>query len=292
MSLLDEFTEITRQNEPLAPYTWLKVGGAAEYFVQPRDEDELTRVVRFCHSQDIPMRLLGGGSNVLVRDEGVPGAVIRLAGDAFRGVSVEGTTVRAGSAALLSQAISESVRAGLAGLETLVGIPGTIGGALHGNAGGRSGDIGQFVTSARVLTGKGELFTRTEDELSFAYRFSSIDEFAILDCSFELQNDDADAITQRMRKLWIMKKASQPLSFQSAGCIFKNPRGLSAGSLIDQTGLKGHRIGNAEISDRHANFIVTDEGCTAADVLQLIDAARDAVTQQFAVDLEVEIDIW
>lgn len=292
MSLLDEFTEITRQNEPLAPYTWLKVGGAAEYFVQPRDEDELTRVVRFCHSQGIPMRLLGGGSNVLVRDEGVPGAVIRLAGDAFRGVSVEGTTVRAGSAALLSQAISESVRAGLAGLETLVGIPGTIGGALHGNAGGRSGDIGQFVTSARVLTGKGELFTRTEDELSFAYRFSSIDEFAILDCSFELQNDDADAITQRMRKLWIMKKASQPLSFQSAGCIFKNPRGLSAGSLIDQTGLKGHRIGNAEISDRHANFIVTDEGCTAADVLQLIDAARDAVTQQFAVDLEVEIDIW
>jgi UDP-N-acetylmuramate dehydrogenase len=205
---------------------------------------------------------------------------------------VEGTTARSGAGALLSQLISRTVKAGLAGLETLVGIPGTVGGALHGNAGGRSGDIGQFVTQVEVLTATGERCTRSEDELSFAYRSSSIDELVILDCRFELQQDDPGEITTRMRKLWIMKKATQPLTFQSAGCIFKNPRGLSAGALIEQAGLKGTRIGEAEISDRHANFIVTHPGAKSDDVLRLIDLARSKVTEQFGVDLELEIEIW
>ena len=231
-----------------------------------------------CHENQIPVRLLGGGSNLLVKDEGVRGAVVRITGDAFAHVEIDGTYVRAGSGALLSQLISQTVRAGLAGLETLAGIPGTVGGALHGNAGGRSGDIGQFVTSATVLTVRGDQYVRTEDELSFRYRSSSIDELAIIDCSFELQEDDPDDITQRMRKIWIMKKASQPLSFQSAGCIFKNPRGLSAGALIEQAGLKGTKVGQAEISDRHANFIVTGEGARTSDALEIIERVREKVT--------------
>src|SRR5262249_31334684 len=154
----------------------------------------------------------------------------------------------------LAHVISHSVKAGLAGLDVLVGIPGTIGGALHGNAGGRSGDVGQHVRSVKVLTSAGKQFVRREDELTFAYRSSSLNELIILEAEFELYPEDPEEVTRRMRKLWIMKKATQPLTFQSAGCIFKNPRGMSAGWLIDQAGLKGTRIGNAEISDRHANF--------------------------------------
>ena len=292
MSLLDQFSEITQADQPLAPLTWMKVGGVAQYLVEPRTPDQLQQVVEFCHAEDIPVHLLGGGSNVLVRDEGVSGAVIRLTSDEFAKISVDGTVVTAGSGALLSNVISESVKAGLAGLDTLVGIPGTVGGALKGNAGGRNGDIGQTVSSVTVLTAKGEKFVRKEDELSFAYRKSSINELAILEAQFQLKEGSADEITQQMRKLWIMKKASQPLASQSAGCIFKNPRGLSAGALIDQSGLKGTRVGNAEISDRHANFIVTHDGATADEVLRLVDVVRSKVAEQFGVDLELEIQIW
>ncbi len=292
MSSLGDFKEITSRDKQLAPYTWLKVGGPAQYFIEPRSSDELTQVIRCCHENKTPVHVLGGGSNLLVRDEGVEGVVLRLSGDEFSRIAVEGTTVRSGTGALLSHVISASVKAGLAGLETLVGIPGTVGGALHGNAGGRSGDIGQFVQSVSVLTVTGEQFVRTEDELSFAYRSSSINELAILEGTFQLQEDDPDEITRRMRKLWIMKKATQPLTFQTAGCIFKNPRGLSAGALIEQAGLQGTRIGEAEISDRHANFIVTHEGAAAASVFELIDLARAKIAEQFGVDLELEIEIW
>lgn len=292
MSSLQDFADITRLNEPLAPRTWLKIGGPAEHFIEPRNPDELQRVVQCCFENEIPVRVLGGGSNLLVRDEGVRGAVIHVAGDEFSNIDVDDTRVRSGAAALLSRLISQTVKAGLAGMETLVGIPGTVGGALHGNAGGRGGDIGQFVKSVTVLTTRGETFTRTQDELSFGYRQSNIDELAVLEGEFQLQHEDPGVITRRMRKLWIMKKASQPLSFQSAGCIFKNPRGLSAGALVEQTGLKGTRIGDAEISDRHANFIVTHPGATADDVLRLIDLARTKVAEQFGVDLELEIEIW
>lgn len=292
MSSIEDFSDITRRDEPLAQYTWMKVGGPAQYFIEPRDPDELVSVVKCCHENGIHVRMIGGGSNLLVRDEGVGGAVIRLVGDAHAAIEVDGNTIRCGSGALLSTLISSAVQAGLAGLENLVGIPGTVGGALHGNAGGRSGDIGQFVSSVKVLTATGEVFDRSRDELSFAYRFSSINELCVLEATFEVPDGDPEEITQRMRKLWIMKKASQPLSFQSAGCIFKNPRGLSAGDLIEQAGLKGTRIGGAEISDRHANFIVNDDNASSDDIQRLISLAQSKVHEQFGVDLEVEIEIW
>lgn len=292
MNPLSDFAEITRADVPLAPLTWLKVGGPAQLFVEPRTPEELQAVVKRCYEHEIPVRVLGGGSNLLVRDEGVSGVVIRLCGKPFEFVQVEGETVRAGAGALLSHVVSESVAAGLAGMEVLVGIPGTVGGALKGNAGGRSGDIGDVTTSVTVLTGTGERHVRRGDELGFEYRTSQINELAILDAEFTLHRGEADAIAHRMRKIWILKKASQPLAFQSAGCIFKNPRGLSAGALIEQAGLKGTRIGNCEVSDRHANFIITHPGATAREVLQLIDVVRVKVAETHSVDLELEIQVW
>ncbi len=292
MSSLEEFAEITRRDEPLGPYTWLKVGGPAENLIEPRSVEELQAVAQCCFENNIPLRMLGGGSNILAPDDGVRGVVLRLTEDIFKSVVVEEDVVRAGGGTLLSRVISAAVESGLAGMEGLVGIPGTVGGALHSNSGTRHGDVGQCVRSVTVVTAKGEKFDRRDDELTFAYRQSSVNELAIVEAEFELSPDNPDEIARRMRKLWIMKKATQPLSFQSAGCIFKNPRGLSAGALIEQAGLKGTRLGQCEISDRHANFIVTDEECCAEDVLKLIELVREKVRDAFGVDLEPEIQMW
>lgn len=292
MPPLEEFEAIVRQAEPLAPHTWFRLGGPAEYFAEPRDAAELARLVQRCQQEDLPVRLLGGGSNLLVRDEGVPGVVIHLPEAGFGQVEVQGRRVVAGGGAKLGHVISIAVREGLAGLETLVGIPGTIGGALHGNTGSRGGDIGQWTERATVLTRGGEVSERRRDELVFAYRQSSLDELVILAAEFELEPDDPEQLTKRMQQQWIVKKAAQPLAHQSAGCIFKNPRGMSAGMLIDQAGLKGARIGGAEVSDRHANFIVAEPGASTQDVLRLIELVRSRVADRVGIDLELEIEVW
>ena len=292
MPLLDGFEHIVRQAEPLAPHTWFHLGGPAEYFAEPRNIDELRELIVRCREEDLPVRLLGGGSNVLVRDEGVPGVVVRLTEPAFAEIKVAGGRVSAGGAAKLGHVISSAVREGLAGLETLVGIPGTIGGALHGNAGSRGGDIGQWTSRAVVMTRSGEVIQRQRDELVFAYRESSLDELAILSAEFELDAEDPEQLTKRMQQQWIVKKASQPLGHQSAGCIFKNPRGMSAGMLIDQAGLKGARIGGAEVSDRHANFIVAETGASSQDVLRLIELVRSRVADRLGIELQTEIEVW
>lgn len=286
------FEGILRRDEPLAPYTWFRLGGKAEYFAEPRNAEELAKLVRRARDEQMPVRMLGGGSNLLIRSEVVPGVVIHLVQPAFTEIRVKDQRVTAGAGAKLGHAISSSVREGLAGLENLVGIPGTVGGGLRGNAGGRSGDIGQWTAKATLMTRDGELLERAGDELVFAYRQSNLDELVILSGEFKLEPDDPAALTKRMQKLWIVKKANQPLSHQSAGCIFKNPRGMSAGMLIDQAGLKGNRIGGAEVSDRHANFIIADPEATSQNVLQLIDLVKERVSEKLGVDLETEIEIW
>lgn len=268
------------------------MGGPAQFFLSPRDVGELTQVLKICHEGQIPIRILGSGSNLLVRDEGVPGAVVQLSAPEFAAVKINGTTCTAGAGALLSHVISETVREGLAGLETLAGIPGTIGGAVRGNAGGRHGDIGTFVTNVSALDAEGNLVTRSGDALMFGYRSSGLADLVILDATFELQRQTSEEITERLRQIWITKKASQPLASQSVGCIFKNPRGSSAGELIEKAGLKGTRIGAAEVSDRHANFLITHEGATSDDVLRLVDLIRSKVAGQFGVHLEPEVQIW
>ena len=201
--------------------------------------------------------------------------------------------VEAGAAVPLTALISHSARAGLAGLEVLTGIPGTVGGALRGNAGDRQGSIGQFVRRATVIDAADEIQVRERDDLSFAERGSNLDEPVILSAEFELEPEDPEAVVRRMRRIWIIKKENQPYGHQSSGCIFKNPTpDLSAGTLIDQAGLKGTRHGGAEVSDRHANFIVAQPGATAADVLHLIDQIRQRVWQQFGYELELQIQVW
>ena len=281
-----------RQGEPLAGHTWFKLGGKAEYFAEPTTLDQLQTIVRRSREQEIPIRMLGGGSNLLVRDEGVSGVVIRLNEGEFTAISVAGQTVTAGGAAKLGHVISTAVRESLGGLETLVGIPGTVGGALHGNAGSRGGDIGQWTTSATVLSRAGEIHHRKREELVFAYRESSLDELVIVEAKFALEQDDSEKLTKRMQKQWIVKKASQPMSHQSAGCIFKNPRGMHAGMLIEQAGLKGTQVGGAEVSQQHANFIIASESATSKDVLELIEIIRARVAERLGVELEREIEVW
>jgi UDP-N-acetylmuramate dehydrogenase len=288
----EEFADFTRRDESLAPFTFLKVGGAAEFLVQPRSRAELAAVVRRCFRERIPMRVLGTGCNLLVSDEGVRGVVLRLVEPEFTSVRVEGKRVRAGTGAAVSALISESARNGLAGLETLVGIPGTVGGALRTNAGDRAGDIGQFVRAVEVLDINGDVQVRERDELRFADRASNLDDPVLLTAEFALEPDTPDAIVKRMRKAWILRKASVPLSFQAAGRIFKNPRGLSAAALIDQAGLSRTRVGGAEVSDRDANYIIVHPGASARDVLRLIDMMRSRVLERFNVELDRDITVW
>ncbi|MDP7268737.1 MAG: UDP-N-acetylmuramate dehydrogenase [Pirellulales bacterium] len=292
MSLITGFEDFVQQDVPLAEKTWFKVGGAAEYFAQPQSLEHLTDLVKRCHEEGVAVRLLGGGSNVLVRDDGVAGMVIRLTGEPFEKIEVDGDVVHAAGAARLGHVLSSAVREGLSGLETLVGIPGTIGGALHGNAGARGGDIGQWTARATVMTRSGEMIQREREELDFGYRQSSLDELAILSADFKLEREDPEALTKRMQQQWIVKKAGLPLAHQATGCIFKNPRGMSAAMLIEQAGMKAASTGKVLVSDRHANYIVAEEGAKAADVLKLIENIRESVAERLGIELELELEIW
>jgi UDP-N-acetylmuramate dehydrogenase len=289
---LEDFADIVKRDEPLAPYTYLKLGGPAEMLVQPRSRDELATVVRRCFQQQIPLRVLGGGCNILVRDEGIRGVVLRLSEPAFTQVTVEGRRVRAGTGAPLSAVISQGARHALAGLEVLIGINGTVGGAIRCNAGDRHGEIGQFVRSVEVMDDHGEVQVRERDELRFANRESNLDDPVLLVAEIELDHDQPDAIVKRMRKAWIQRKAGQPLTFQAHGRMFKNPRGVDAATLIEQAELAGTQVGGAEVSDRHANSVVVHAGGTAQDVLRLLDLIRCRVRERFGVDLELEMTVW
>lgn len=292
MGALTGFDKIVRRGEPLAMHTWFQLGGPAEYFAEPTTVEELVTLVRRCHEQDIRVRVLGAGSNILVRDEGVRGLVLHLTEPAFCTIEVEGQTLRAGGGAKLGRVVTTSVHHGLAGLESLIGIPGTLGGALHGNAATHSGDIGQWTEEVTVVTRTGQIAVRQREDLVFGYGQSSLDEPVILEARLELQPDDPHDLARRMQKQWILRKASQPMGHQCAGCIFKDPRGVSAGELIERAGLKGTRIGGAIVSDRHANFIVTEAEATSNDVLRLVDIIRAQVRDRLGVELELELEVW
>lgn len=292
MPALDDFKSILKTNEPLAPRTWLQLGGAAEYFAEPTSFDELRGLVGACHAAGIPMRMLGGGSNVLVKSATVPGVVVSLSHPCFAEMKTEGNRLTVGGGVPLAHVINEAVRQGLAGLEALVGLPGTVGGALHGNAGSRGGDVGQWVESARVLTRAGEEKVRRREELVFAYRQSSLDELVILEATFALERDEAEQLTKRMQKQWIVKKAAQPMAHQRTACLFKNPRGMSASMLIEQAGMNSASVGGAQISTRHANFVVVLDEATPDDVLKLIDQIRSRVSERLGVELETQLEIW
>jgi UDP-N-acetylmuramate dehydrogenase len=293
MHLFDDFREIVQADEPLAPQIWFRLGGHAAYLARPRTLDQLLGLLRRSREAGLPLKILGGGSNVLVRDEGVQALVIHLESPAFSDLSVDDRVVEAGAAVPLTSLISQSARSGLAGLEIFTGIPGTVGGSLRGNAGSRQGSIGQFVRRATVIDAAGEVQVRERDDLSFAARGVGLDEPVVLSAAFELEPEEPDAVVRRMRRIWIVKKESQPYGHQSSGYIFKSlGPDLTAGTLIEQAGLKGTRHGGAEVSDRHANFIVAQPGAKASDVLHLIDQIRQRVWQQFGYELELQIQVW
>jgi UDP-N-acetylmuramate dehydrogenase len=292
MTTFAGFEHIVRENEPLAAHTWLRLGGPAQYFAEPTSIEEFAALARRCHDAGLAVRVLGGGSNVLVRDEGVPGLVVSLAPAVFGRISISGRRITAGGGAKLGHVISAAVREGLAGLEQLVGIPGTIGGALHTNAGTHGGDIGQATTSATVMNRHGDIATRGRNELRFGYRESSLDELAILEATLELEQSDSQRLTKQMQQAWILKRAAQPLSDQNTGMIFKSPGGLSAASLIEQAGLQAAQVGEAQISERCANFIVAGAQATSRDVLALIDQVRQGVSERTGVELEMAIEVW
>lgn len=292
MGLTSGLEHIVREAEPLARHTWLGIGGPAQYFAEPTTVDEFATLVKRCREQELPVRLLGGGSNLLISDEGVSGAVVRLAAPAFCDIRVNENTLTAGGGAKLSLVISTAVREGLSGLEDLVGIPGTVGGALHTNSGRQQADIGQFTTSATVMTRSGEIATRGRDDLVFAYRQSSLNELAILEADFELENGDPHELTKRMQKLWIVKHANQPTADQCSGRIFKNLHGVRAADVIEQAGLKGTRVREVEVSERNANYIVAGAGATSNDVTELIEKMKNQVSERLGIELEYEIDVW
>ncbi|MGC9454348.1 MAG: UDP-N-acetylmuramate dehydrogenase [Phycisphaerae bacterium] len=292
MKLFAGLDEIVKRDEPLARHTWFGVGGPATYFIEPRTIDELSEVARRCRENEIPMYTLGAGSNLLIDDAGVKGAVIRLQQGEFAETEIDSTTVRARCGAEMGRLVLRCVREGLAGLEGLTGIPGTVGGCVRMNAGGAFGDIGNAVESVDVMTESGEVFTRHRGELAFAYRSTNITARFILGAEFSLSSDDPHRILRQVKQIWMYKKNTQPLAQRNAGCVFKNPRGLSAGALIDRAGLKGKRVGGAVISEKHANFIVTEPGATASDVLKLINVVRETVYKTSEVYLELEIEVW
>jgi len=289
---LKDFADCIQTNASLAPFTQLKMGGPAEVLILPRTLDELSAVLKRCFDQQLRFRILGSGGNVLVHDEGVKGIVLRLAAPAFTQISTNGSRLKAGCGATLAAVIANATHHGLAGLETLVGLPGTIGGALLLNAGDRTSDIGQFVRRVEVLDNQASVQMREHDELRFTSTGTILDDPVLLSAEFDLEPERPESIVKRLRKSWIQFKATQPFSYQSAARIFKNPAGLNAAVLIEQTGLIGTKVGAAIVSDRNPNYIVVEPGAFARDVLRLIDLIRTRVHERFHLELELAISVW
>jgi UDP-N-acetylmuramate dehydrogenase len=292
MGFREEFAAITQVKQSLAPFTHLRIGGPAEYLVTPRTRDELARVVARCGSENIPIRVLGVGTNLLVRDTGVSGVVVRLTATEFTKVTVAGKSVKAGGGASLYSLISTASLAGLAGFETLVGITATVGGALRFNAGDRSGEMADSFVRVEVIDASGRIVVRERGDIRFGENESDLDDPVALSVEFALESDDPDAIVKRMRRAWINRKGDQPLNHQAAVRVFKNPQGQSAAHILDRAGLVRARVGAAEVSDRNANYIVAHPGTTAADVIALVEKMRATVRDANGVTLEQELKVW
>jgi len=268
------------------------VGGEAEWLIVPESEPALRLALELCRRHGVPWRVLGGGSNILVDDAGVPGVVLMPRGGGFERVTVAGRRVVAGGAVRLGRLLEEVARRGLSGLEPLAGIPGTLAGAVVGNAGGRYGDIGPLVTAVVGYTPEGERRRLERPHLRFDYRRSNLDGLVVTAVELELEPATKEEISRRMADIIDERRRSQPLAQRSAGCVFRNPAGRSAGALIDRAGLKGRRIGAARISPVHANFIVNLGGARSEDVLALARLARREVLRRFGVALEFEVKVW
>lgn len=292
---------------PMGPLTWYGLGGSAQVLAHPSSIAQLSALAARCAQAGTPARILGSGANLLVGDRGVEGVVVQLDDPSFRRLSVEGNIVTVGAGYDLMKLVLELARRGLGGLEAMAGIPASVGGAIRMNAGGAFGEIGSAVRRVQVMSDNGQVYYRDRDDLVFSYRKSNILAPYILEARFELAADDPQALMKRVKEVFMYKKTTQPMADRSAGCAFKNPRPADdngdapdsaaeplpgAGALIDRAGLKGHRIGGAQVSDRHANFIFTHDGAAADDVLALMDHVQAVVRERFGIRLEREVVVW
>ena len=279
------------ENEPMFRHTTFKVGGPADVLFLPESEDQLVRALAIARDAGTPCIVIGNGSNLVVRDGGIRGLVIAL-GEGMAAIVRTGDTLTAWAGASLARVSAYAQTSGLSGLEFASGIPGTLGGGCAMNAGAYGGQLSDALIDARVLL-DGEVKTLTVDDMQMGYRTSlPLREGGIvISARFALTPDDPEAIAARMRELNARRRDKQPLNHPSAGSTFKRPEGYFAGALIEQAGLKGRRVGGAQVSEKHAGFIVNTGGATATDILTLIGVVQDEVLARFGVRLETEVRI-
>ncbi|MDR1483672.1 MAG: UDP-N-acetylmuramate dehydrogenase [Planctomycetaceae bacterium] len=302
---MEEFRSFIQSNVRLADYTRLGVGGAVEYFAEPESEAQLLSLLAFCRKKNVPLRVIGAGSNVLVPDNGVAGVVVSLNKPAFCKIDsdVSGEPfITAGAGVKFVQLITQAVTEGLGGIEGLIGIPGTVGGVLCDNAGTSNDNIGQWVESVRVANLDGTISILSKSEITFGYRSSSLDTGIILSATFRLELGEVSELSKRMQKFWIVRKSQQPCSELRTVMAFNSTKtGTSANDLIEQVNLKGTRIGNAMISEHNSIFIVIEqntndknntERSTVEDVKRLILLVQDRIQEKTDVEIEPSLRIW
>ena len=281
-----------REDEPMSRHTTFRIGGPAALMALPRTVGEVKAAVKAARALGVEPFFLGNGSNLLVADGGYPGFVVKLAGD-FDQIREVNRGLEAGSAVLLSRLSNALLGRGLTGLEFAGGIPGSVGGAVTMNAGAYGGEIAQVLESATFLDESGEVRTLPASECGFGYRKSIFSDrkCLILKARFHLEQGDPAAIRARMEELAAKRREKQPLEYPSAGSMFKRPPGHFAAALIDQCGLKGLTVGGAQVSEKHAGFVVNRGGATCADVLALVDQVKEEVLRQTGVELEMEVKV-
>jgi UDP-N-acetylmuramate dehydrogenase len=294
MNWLKKLEGKVRLNAPLKKYSYLKIGGKADFFVEPESVKDLQYLCLASQKNRLPVYLLGCGSNILISDKGVTGLVIRLKAPCFKKIRVIGNFIEAGAGLELSRLIRVAQGASLSGSECLAGIPGTLGGALVMNA-GKSGDrevIGNFVENVTVMDYNGKIRIISKHSAKFTYRSSGLDKFIVISVKLKLLKADRAGALLRLNDYLKYRRVCHDYSYPSLGCVFKNPRRESAGKLIDSCGLKGTRIGGAVISSKHANFIMNTGNASSSDYFELIRLVRQKVEKKFNLKLTPEIRLW
>lgn len=281
-----------RCDESMSRHTTFRTGGPAAYFVEPATAGELAAVLELCRQQRMPYYILGNGSNLLVSDQGYDGVVVEM-GKAWSQVTITGNCLTAGAGTMLAAAAREAHKASLSGLEFAAGIPGTIGGAAVMNAGAYGWEIKQVLRQVTVLTAEGTVKQLDVSELELGYRTSCILKrgYVLLAAELELQPGDSAAILARMEELSEQRRRKQPLEYPSAGSTFKRPEGYFAGKLVEDAGLRGFRVGGAQVSEKHCGFIINYDHATSADIMALCREVQRKVKEQFGVSLELEVKI-
>lgn len=281
-----------KTREPLKKHSTFKIGGRAEFFIEPKDTDALKLLLALAKRYNIPLLIIGAGSNILISDKGVKAIVLRLGSPFFKEVFRKRNYLEAGSGLMLGRLLLVAKNHGLSGLEFLAGIPGTVGGALAMNAGAWGKNIAEVVEKVKVMDYNGKTKILAKKDIKFTYRSSGLAKYIILSATFKLEKKDKKEIADEIKKYLTYRRNNQDTSFPNAGCIFKNPGGESAGRLIDLCGLKGKKTGGASVSTRHANFILNRGNASSGDVLKLMSLIKKRVKDKLKITLEPEIKIW